>query len=175
MIRLQFIAQVEIDKSFFEALQLEQKSCAVVRGIPIAWVEFERVFIALDRVIMAPQQDENVGKSGLQLGIIRPDLHRFVEGLQGLFKESLLFQRRAEARKIIRLGICPIGAIDPLDGGIVLFGLEGKQAHELKRFRMSGIQRKRPLTTNLRVQMPSCPQMAKASFVECNNGIPAAF
>jgi hypothetical protein len=126
-------------------------------------------------VVRALQQDENVGESCPQLGIVRPNLNRFVEGLQSLFMESLLFQRGAEARKIIRLGICLIGATDPLNSGIVLFGVEAKQAHELKRVRMPGIKRKSPLATNLRVQMPSCSQMAKAGFVERSRGARAAF
>jgi hypothetical protein len=106
---------------------------------------------------------------------LRPNLHRFIEGLQSLFMEFLLFQRGAEARKIIRLGICPIGATDPLNSGIVLFGVEAKQPHELKCVRMPGIKRKSPLAKNLRVKMPSRSQMAKAGLVERRRGARAPF
>jgi hypothetical protein len=56
-----------------------------------------------------------------------------------------------------------------------LFGVERQQPHELKRVRMPGVERKRPLATNLRVQMPSCPQMAKASLVKRSRGARAIF
>jgi hypothetical protein len=75
--------------------------------------------------------------------------------------ESLLFQRGAEAQKIIPLEICPIGTIDPLNSGIVLFGVERKQAHEMERVRMSSIERRGPLAANLRVQMPSSLHVVK--------------
>jgi hypothetical protein len=38
---------------------------------------------------------------------------------------------------------------------------------------MGGIKRENPLATNLRIQMPSCSQMAKACFVERSSGISA--
>ena len=60
-IRLQFVAQVQFDKSLFEALRLEQKNRAVVRCVPVARVKLQRMFVAQDRVVRALQQDENAG------------------------------------------------------------------------------------------------------------------
>ncbi len=128
---------------------------------------------AQDGVVPSPQQHENIGHACPQLGSVGPDLHRFIERLQGLFVKPLLLQRGAEARKIIRRGSCPIGAIDPLDGGCVLSGMEGKQAHEMERIRMPGIKRQRSLATKLSVKMPSCSQMAEAGFIELGRGVPA--
>jgi len=111
VIRLQLVAQVKTDQSLFEALRLEQKDRVIIRCVPVARIKLERPFKAQDSVVRALQQHENVGEPCPQLGIVRPDLHRFVVGLQGLFMESLLFQQTAEAGKIIPLGICPMGAI----------------------------------------------------------------
>jgi hypothetical protein len=56
-----------------------------------------------------------------------------------------------------------------------LFGVKRKQPHELKRVGMPGIERKRALATDLRVQRPSCPQMTKASLVERSSGLCVTF
>jgi hypothetical protein len=48
-----------------------------------------------------------------------------------------------------------------------------EQTHQMKRVRMPGIERKSPLATDLRVQMPSCSQMAKAGLKERARGASA--
>jgi hypothetical protein len=47
------------------------------------------------------------------------------------------------------------------------------QTHQMKRVCMPCIERKGPLATNLRVQIPSGLQMAKASFTERIGGASA--
>jgi hypothetical protein len=48
-----------------------------------------------------------------------------------------------------------------------------KQTHQMKRVRMRGIERKSLLATDVRVQIPSCLQMAKTGLTKRAGGATA--
>ena len=80
--------------------------------------------------------------------------------------EALLLQCAAQAQKIICFRIGPVGKTNPFDGFVVLLGLQGKLAHQVKGVDVPDIERQRLLTAEFRVPKPPHSHMAKASLIE---------
>jgi hypothetical protein len=91
-------------------------------------------------------------------------LDGLVEGLEGFLASTLMEQRGSEARQIFRFGFLPDRPRYPLDGEIVLVGIERYQTHQVHRVRMMRIHRERLLAAKLGVERCAGPQMAKAGF-----------
>ena len=81
VIRLLGVTQIQLDKGLFETLRLEQKKRVIVRCVPVTRVKLERVLKAQDGVVTPLQPHENVRQSCPEIGIVGPDLYRFIECL----------------------------------------------------------------------------------------------
>ena len=86
----------------------------------MAGIELERMLEAQDRFRRAPHVGEGVTEISPQIRVVRIELHRLVEGLEGLFAPSLVEQRGAEACQIFCPGLLPDRAGYPFHRVVVL-------------------------------------------------------
>ena len=121
---------------------------------------------AQDGLILMVQVCQDVTEALPQLGGIRFKLHRLVKYLESLFEPSLTLQRGPKALEKLGLRILPNGPGEPFHGEIVLRGVKGQQAHQMKRARVIGIRCKRLLATNLGVEIFSGSQMTQTGFAK---------
>ena len=121
---------------------------------------------AQDRVRRALHIDQDVAEISPQIRVKRFELHRLVEGLESLFVPPLVRERGAEVRQVICFWLLPDRTRYPLHGMVVLFGVEGKETHQVQGVRVVGIHGKRLLAAKLGVEMPSCLHVAEAGLIE---------
>jgi hypothetical protein len=136
-------------------------------------VELERLLVAEKCIVQPLQLGQNIAEICPSLDIVRLELQRLVEGLEGFFVPPLALQRGPEAGKIGRFRILPDGAGKPFYGVVVLLGVMRQQAHQMQGIRVVGIGRERLLAAHLGVKIPLGPQMAKTCLTQrsrCGGG-----
>jgi hypothetical protein len=170
VIRLPFVKPLEADERVFKPFQAEQNNRVAVDGGPVERVQRERLFEAGDGLDRPLQERENVGKPHPYFDVIRLLPRGLGEGLQRLLMQPLLLQRGAEAEQITGVWISLVGTADPLDGRIILPGLQRKQAHELKRVHTSGIELENAPAAKLHIQMTPGLHVLDSSLVERGDG-----
>src|ERR1700741_5194391 len=107
VVGFKLMTQIEVDKSFLEALRLIEEQRDAFRRLPMTRRALERVLKAQDRLGRTLKLVERPRKIAPELCIIGLELHRLIERLESLFAAPLLQQRGAKCRQIKRFRPLP--------------------------------------------------------------------
>jgi hypothetical protein len=115
-----------------EPSQLMEQDRALIGRFPVTRIERQDVLKAQQRIRGTLQRQQDVAEVFPQFGDIRLELHRLVEGLERLLEPPLALQGASEGDEIFWLGRLLQRARNPLDGMIVLLGVERQHAHQIQ-------------------------------------------
>ena len=117
-----FVATIEASQRLLEPLRVMKQQTALIGRVPVARIELEHTLIGQHGLGLATESIKGAGEPKPGLRIIRLELDGLVENLEGFLEPPALLEGGSEICEIIRLGILPDGAPDPLDGMIILTG-----------------------------------------------------
>jgi hypothetical protein len=130
-----------------------QEKAAAKGGVRVARVELERSPVARQGIDRPLQSRKRVAMVQPRLDVVGRDGDQGIERLECFAMQSLLCERNAKADEILRLGILLVGAGDPLDGVVIIPGLQQQQTHQVQAVGVMRVHRKRLLAAELRVEI----------------------
>src|SRR6185437_530966 len=159
-----------------ELTQAQQAGRAHHQCRNVVRAQFQTRLEIAERVLQPPPLVEQGATLVSRVPMTGLEPEYVLEGQQSLIAPSLLLQRRSQAEEIFRPDILLQRARNPLHGVIGLAGVERQQPHQMQAAGVSGIDRERPLATELRLERTPGAPMPEAGLVERSRriGVPAA-
>src|ERR1700760_2203159 len=143
---------VEKFEGLGEPLLSIKDQAAQIGRVRIVRAQAQGVLEAEKSLVGAVEIDQQRSEILPVLRVSRFERYGFFNCLERLLVPARSEQRRCQCRQIIRSRVTADRAGSPLNGVVVLLGLQGQQAQQVQAVRVISVRRERLLTVELRVE-----------------------